>query len=142
MNRVSTSTRADSPGCAGTLRSVKIPPTAGFFSGASLPLAPGIPTKSAPAPPASAQMCNTLQVPAATAERGAAAATESRNATTTVSLLARTNKPFLPVSKPLTGSVDTTRPPSAGSVAIAAHGMEMSSARGAPDTSAAVMSVT
>ena len=36
MNRVSTSTRADSPGCAGTARSVKIPPTAGFFSAASV----------------------------------------------------------------------------------------------------------
>ena len=141
MKRVSTSMRADNPGCAATARSVKIPPTAGFFSGASLPVAPGIPTKSAPAPPASAQMCRVLQVPAATAERGAAAATESRNATTTVSLLARTNSPLLPVSKPFTGSVDTTRPPSAGSVAIAPHGMEMSSARGAPETSGAVMSV-
>ncbi len=92
--------------------------------------------------PASAQICSALQLPAATAERGATAATESRNATTTVSLLARTNSPAFPVSKPLTGSVDTTSPPSAGSVAIALHGMEMSSARGAPDTSGAVMSET
>ena len=32
MNRVSMSMRADSPGWAGTFRSVKIPPTCGFFS--------------------------------------------------------------------------------------------------------------
>ena len=142
MNRVSTSMRADNPGCAATFRSVKIPPTAGFFSGASVPVAPGIPTKSAPAPPASAQMCSVLQLPAATAERGAAAATESRNATTTVSLLARTNSPFLPVSKPFDRQRRHHQAASAGSVAIAPHGMEMSSARGAPETSGAVMSVT
>ena len=142
MNRVSTSMRADRPGCAGTVRSVKMPPTAGFFSGANLPAAPGIPTKSAPATPASAQICNALQAPAATAERGATAATESRKATTTVFLLARTNSPAFPVSKPLAGSVETTRPPSAGRVAIALHGMEISRARGAPDTSGAVMSET
>ncbi len=65
MNRVSTSMRADNPGCAGTFRSVKIPPTCGFFSGASVPAAPGIPTKSAPATRVSAQMCSTLQAPAA-----------------------------------------------------------------------------
>ena len=138
MNRVSMSMRADSPGCAGTFRSVKIPPTWGFFSAGSTAGAPGMPTKSAPAPPASAQMCSTLQAPAATAERGATAATVSRNATTTTSLSARTNSPFLPVSTPPVGSVETTRPPLAGRVAIAEQGMEMSSARGAPDTSGAV----
>src|SRR6202012_1357045 len=100
-----------------------IPPTPGFFSEASVPVAPGIPTKSAPAPPAPAQLWRGLRGPAATAERGATAATESRNATTTVSLLARTNSPLLPVSKPLTGSVESTRPPSAGEGAVAAHGV-------------------
>ena len=72
-----------------------MPPTCGFFSGASVPAAPGIPTNSAPATPASAQMCSTLQAPEPTAERAATAATESRNATTTASLLARTNSPLL-----------------------------------------------
>ncbi len=43
MNRVSTSTRADNPGCAGTFRSVKIPPTCGFFSGARVPCGAGYP---------------------------------------------------------------------------------------------------
>ena len=38
------------------------------------------------------------------------------------------------------GTVDSTRPPSAGSVAIAWQGIVMSSACGAPDTSGAVMS--
>ena len=97
-----------------------------------------MPTKSAPAPPASAQVCNTVQAPAATAERCATAATESRKATTIVSLLPRTKRPFLPASTPLVGRVETTNPPSAGKVAIAEQGMEMSSARGAPDTSGAV----
>ena len=64
-NRVSISMRAESPGCGGTFRSVKIPPTWGFFSAASTPEAPGMPTKSAPAAPASAQMCSTLQALAA-----------------------------------------------------------------------------
>jgi hypothetical protein len=142
MNRVSISTRADSPGCAGTFRSVKIPPTWGFFSAGSTPEAPGMPTKSAPAAPASAQMCSTLQAPAATAERGATVATVSRKATTTTSLSARTNSPFLPGSTPPVGSVETTKPPLAGRVAIAGQGMEMSNARGAPDTSGAVTWVT
>ncbi len=142
MNRVSMSTRAESPGCAGTFRSVKMPPTCGFFSAGSVPAAPGMPTKSAPAPPASAQACRTVQAPAATAARCATAATVSRNATTITVLSARTNRPFLPVSTPPDGRVETTRPPSAGSVAIAGHGMEMSSERGAPDTSGAVTWVT
>ena len=142
MNRVSMSTRADSPGWAGTFRSVKIPPTWGFFSEGSIPEAPGMPTNSAPAAPASAQACSTLQAPPATAGRGAAAATVSRNATTTRSLSARTNSPFLPASVPPVGRVETTKPPLAGRVAIAAHGMEMSSARGAPDTRGAVIWVT
>jgi len=142
MNRVSMSTRADNPGWAGTFRSVKIPPTWGFFSEGSIPAAPGMPTNSAPAAPASAQACNTLQAPPATAGRGAAAATVSRNATTTRSLSARTNSPFLPASIPPAGRVETTRPPPAGRVAIAAHGMEMSNARGAPDTRGAVIWVT
>ena len=101
-----------------------------------------MPTKSAPATPASAHMCSTLQAPAATAERCATAATVSRNATTTTSLSARTKRPFLPVSTPPTGRVETTNPPLGGNVAIAGHGMEMSSARGAPDTSGAVIWVT
>ena len=142
MNRVSMSTRADSPGWAGTLRSVKIPPTCGFFSADRMPAAPGMPTKSAPAAPASAQTCSTLQSPAAMAERFATAATVSRNATTTTSLSARTNRPFLPESTPPVGSVDTTNPPLAGRVAIAGQGTEMSSARGAPDTRGAVIWVT
>ncbi len=101
-----------------------------------------MPTKSAPAPPALAQVCSTLQAPAATAERCATAATVSRNATTITSLSARTNSPFLPVSTPPVGRVETTKPPLAGKVAIAAQGMEMSSARGAPDTRGAVIWVT
>ena len=142
MNRVSISTRADNPGWDGTFKSVKMPPTCGFFSAGSIPAAPGMPTKSAPAPPASAQVCSTLQAPAATAERCATAATVSRKATTITVLSARTNNPFLPASTPPDGRVETTRPPSAGRVAIAEHGMEMSSARGAPDTSGAVIWVT
>ncbi|COW40376.1 Uncharacterised protein [Mycobacterium tuberculosis] len=139
INRVSMSTRADSPGCAPTFRSVKMPPTCGFFSGGRVPASPGIPIKSAPAPPVSAQICSALQPPAAIVERAATAATESRNATTTVSWLARTNSPALPVSTPPAGSVDSTRPPLAGSVAMAEQGIEMSSARGAPDTRGAVI---
>ncbi len=142
MNRVSMSMRADRLGCAGTFRSVKIPPTWGFFSAGRVPAAPGMPTNSAPAPPASAQVCSLLQAPAATAERCATAATVSRNATTITSLSARTKSPFLPVSTPPLGRVETTNPPAAGKVAIAEQGMEMSSARGAPDTSGAVIWVT
>ena len=48
MNRVSMSTRADSPGSAPTFRSVNSPATWGFLSGGSVPEAPGMPTKSAP----------------------------------------------------------------------------------------------
>jgi hypothetical protein len=48
----------------------------------------------------------------------------------------------LPASTPPPGRVDTTSPPAAGKVAIAEQGMEMSSARGAPDTSGAVIWVT
>ncbi len=138
MNRVSMSTRADNPGWAGTFRSVKMPPIWGFFSADSVPAAPGMPTKSAPAAPVSAHTCSTLQAPVATAARLATAATVSRNATTTTSLSARTNNPFLPGSTPPVGRVEITSPPLAGRVAIAAHGMEMSSARGAPDTRGAV----
>ena len=63
MKRVSTSMRADSPGCAATSRSVNTPAIWGFFSAARVPVAPGMPTKSAPAPPTSAQMCSVLQAP-------------------------------------------------------------------------------
>jgi hypothetical protein len=152
MKRVSTSMRADrpwpdvaagaAPGCAATLRSVKIPATCGFFSGARVPADPGMPTKSAPTCPTLAHTCRTLQLPAATAGRGAAAATESRNATNTVSVLARTNSAPLVDSVACRGTVDSTTPPSAGSVATARQGMEMSRAWGAPDTSGAVMSET
>ena len=101
-----------------------------------------MPTKSAPTCPTLAQMCSTLQPPATTAVRGAAAATESRNATNTASAVARTNRAPLVMSVASLGTVDSTTPPSAGSVAMAWQGMEMSSACGAPDTSGAVMSVT
>ena len=101
-----------------------------------------MPTKSAPAPPASAQVCSTLQAPAVTAERCATAATESRNATTITSLSARTKSPFLPLSTPPSGRVETTNPPLGANVAIAEQGIEMSSDRGAPDTSGAVIWVT
>ena len=84
-------------------RSVKMPATCGFFSGARVPAAPGIPTKSAPTCPTLAQMCRTLQVPEATAGRGATAATESRNATNTVSALARTNSAVALASMPPAG---------------------------------------
>ena len=42
---------------------------------------------------------------------------------------------------PAGGLVENTRPPAAGSVAIVRQGIETSSARGAPDTSGAVMSL-
>ncbi len=142
MKRVSTSMRADSPGCAATSRSVNTPAIWGFFSAARVPVAPGMPTKSAPAPPTSAQMCSVLQAPAATAGRGATAATESRNATTTTSVLARTKRPLRLASMPPGGTVENTRPPAAGRVAIARHGIETSSACGAPDTSGAVIALT
>ena len=142
MKRVSMSTRAERPGCGGTLRSVKIPATCGFFSGASVPVAPGMPMKSAPDPPGPPHRCSALQPPALMAGRGATAATVSRNATTTVSALARTNRPLRLASIPAGGMVENTRPPGAGSVAIAVHGMDTSSASGAPETSGAVMSLT
>ena len=85
MKRVSTSMRALSPGCAATFRSVNTPATCGFFSIGTVPVAPGMPTKSAPTLPALAHRCSVLHAPACTALRGATAATESRNATTTVS---------------------------------------------------------
>ncbi len=141
MNRVSTSMRADKPGCAATSRSVKTPAICGFFSADSVPAAPGMPTKSAPTPPTFAQMCNVLQAPEATAGRGATAATESRNATTIASALARTTRPLRLASMPPGGMVEKTSPPAAGRVAIAWHGIETSRASGAPDTSGAVTSV-
>ena len=150
MNRVSMSTRAATPVldvagpaapvCIGTFSSVKSPATCGFFSTGRVPAAPGMPTKSAPTPPTSAQMCSTLQAPPATAGLGATAATESRNATTTASALARANNPYLVASVPEVGIVENTRPPELGSVATARHGIVTSSARGAPDTSGAVTS--
>ena len=78
----------------------------------------------------------------AIAARGATAATESRKATTTVSALARTNRPLRLASIPAGGMVENTRPPAAGSDAIAWQGMLTSSDCGAPETSGAVMSVT
>ena len=87
-------------------------------------------------------MCSALQPPAATAARWATAATESRNATNTTSVVARTNRPPFVASLASRGTVESTRPPSAGSVAMAWQGIEMSRASGAPDTSGAVMSET
>ncbi len=142
MNRVSMSTRAARPSRGGTFRSVNNPATCGFFSTGSVPAAPGMPTKSAPTPPTLAQMCSTLQAPPATAVLGATAATESRNATTTASALARTNNPYLLASVPAAGIVENTRPPERGSVATAVQGIVTSSASGAPDTSGAVTSDT
>ena len=78
-----------------------------------------MPTKSAPTWPTLAQMCSALQLPAATAGRGAAAATVSRNATNTTSAVARTKRAPLVDSLASRGTVDSTRPPSAGSVAMA-----------------------
>ncbi|MGY4647625.1 hypothetical protein ACVWWN_001421 [Mycobacterium sp. URHB0021] len=63
-------------------------------------------------------MCSALQAPLATAARGATAATESRNATTTSLALAVTNRPFLVAAMPAGGMVEKTRPPAAGRVAI------------------------
>jgi hypothetical protein len=83
-----------------------------------------------------------LHAPDATAARGAAAATESRNATTTESVFARTNRPLRVASMPSAGLVDKTTPPFGGRVAITEHGIDTSSAAGAPDTSGAVMSPT
>ena len=90
--------------------------------------------KSAPDPPGPPHRCSALQPPALMAGRGATAATVSRNATTTVSALARTNRPLRLASIPAGGMVENTRPPAAGSVAIAVHGMDTSSGwRGAGD---------
>ncbi len=142
MNRVSMSMRADKPGWAGTFRSVKMPATCGFFSADSVPVAPGMPTKSAPTPPGPAHMCRALQAGVRMAARWATAATESRKATTTVSALARTNSPLRLASIPAGGMVENTRPPAAGNDAIAWQGMVTSSDCGAPETSGAVMSLT
>ena len=109
------------------------------MSGARVPVAPGMPTKSAPTPPGPAHARSTLQDPAATAERAATAATLSRNATKTDSVLARTNRPLRAASMPSAGFVANTSPPAAGRVAIAAQGIETSRASGAPETSGAVM---
>ena len=51
---------------------------------------------------------------AARPARGATAATESRNATTTMSALARTNRPLRLASMPADGMVENTRPPVCG----------------------------
>src|SRR4051794_14036748 len=101
-----------------------------------------MPTNSAPTPPTVAQTCSALQAPESTAWRGATAATESRNATITLSAVARTNRPLRPASMPPSGFVERTTPPAAGSVATAWQGIVTSSASGAPDTSGAVTSVT
>ena len=86
MNRVSTSIVALSPAVSGgTSSSVNTPVTCGRFSGASVPVAPGMPMKSAPTWPTSAHSRSALHAPASTSARGATAATVSRNATTTVS---------------------------------------------------------
>ena len=83
------------------------------FSASSVPVAPGMPMKSAPTPPTLAQTwC--CRAPEATAALGATAATESRNATTTELALAVTNSPLRVASMPR-GMVDKTRPrPRAG----------------------------
>jgi hypothetical protein len=142
MNRVSTSMRADSPGWAGTFRSVNTPVTWGFLSGDRVPAAPGIPTKSPPTAPGLAHTRISLQAPEATAVRGATAATVSRKATTTESALARTNSPLRAASIPSAGLVDNTTPPAGGRVEMVEHGMDTSRAAGAPETSGAVMSPT
>ena len=141
MNRVSMSMRPDRPVCAATSRSVKTPATCGFFSADRVPAAPGMPMKSAPTSPGLAQRCSVLHAPDSTAGRGATAATESRTATTTTSSVARTNMPLRLASIPLVGTVDTTKPPFSGRVAMAWQGIEKSRASGAPDTSGAVISV-
>ena len=104
-----------------------------------MPVAPGMPTKSAPAAPGLAHARIALQAPAATLARGATAATWSRNATKTESALARTNRPLRAASIPSAGLVAKISPPAGGSVAIAAQGIDTSSASGAPDTRGAVI---
>ena len=141
MNRVSTSMRADKP-CGGTLSSVKTPVTWGFLSGGRVPVAPGMPMKSAPTPPGVAHTCKALHFPLAMAGRGATAATVSRKATNTESAVARTNRPLREASMPLAGLVENTTPPAGGRVAIAEQGMDTSRACGAPDTRGAVTSPT
>src|SRR4051812_1171847 len=105
-----------------------------------------MPTKSAPTPPTLAQTCSLLQAAPpdwpVTAALGATAATESRKATTTALALAVTNSPLRVAWMPAGGIVERTRPPAAGRVAMVRHGIETSSACGAPDTSGAVMSLT
>ena len=142
MKRVSTSIRADSPGCAPTFNSVKIPVTCGFLSGVRVPVAPGMPMKSAPTLPGLAHARSVLHAPEATAARGATAATLYRNATKTDSVVARMKRPLRAASIPSAGFVANTSPPAAGKVAIAEQGIETSSASGAPETSGAVMSPT
>src|SRR5258705_11262149 len=104
-----------------------------------------MPTKSAPTPPALAHTCRVLQAAPpdwpVIAALGATAATESRKATTTVLALAVTNSPLRVGWMPAGGMVEKTKPPAAGRVAIALHGIETSSACGAPDTSGAVTSL-
>ena len=117
-----------------------MPATWGFFSTLPVPAAPGRPMKSAPTPLLVAQRCRLLHFPMSA--RLATAATVSRKATTTSVALARTNRPLRLASIPSGGIVENTRPPAAGRVAMAEHGMETSSASGAPDTSGAVRSET
>ena len=139
MKRVSISIRAERPCWTGTFSSVNTPVTCGFLSGASEPVAPGMPTKSAPTAPALAHARTVVHEPAATAARDATAATLSRKATVTESAVARTNRPLRDASIPSGGLVAKTNPPAAGRVAIAEQGIETSSASGAPETSGAVM---
>ena len=108
---------------------------------ARVPLALGNPAKLAPTPPALAQISRELQPPDSTALRGATVATLSRKATTTRSVVARTNNACRLASKPPSGLVDSTTPPLAGRVAMAVHGMCASKDSGAPDTNGAVMLV-
>ncbi|SHQ00748.1 Uncharacterised protein [Mycobacteroides abscessus subsp. bolletii] len=139
IKRVSMTTCADNPGVSATFKSVKSPVTWGLYSTGRVPVAPGIPTKVALAPPALAHISKELQAPDSTAARGAVAAALSRKATITRSEVARTNNACLLALKPPSGIVDRTTPPSLGSVAIARHGMCASKDNGAPATSGAVI---
>jgi len=134
------SMRADRLGCAGTFRSVKIPPTwvssrrAGYGG-------TGYADKFRARTPASAQVCSLLQAPAATAERCAprprCPGTPPRSR-----LCRRARRVRFCRYPPRRLQSRDHQSACGGKVAIAEQGMEMSSARGAPDTSGAVIWVT
>ena len=81
------------PRLGGHLQVGEDPGDLGLLLGARVPVAPGMPTKSAPDLPDVGPDVQHAAVPAATAGRGATAATESRNATNTASAVGPDEQP-------------------------------------------------